>query len=67
MKENSRFKTCPLFIGTICQNERSPTSLTSHKFMGSVEKIFKNLPKPFEWRPFLNNGLPLLMDFCEDV
>jgi hypothetical protein len=23
--------------------------LTSHKFMGSVEKIFKNLPKPLEW------------------
>jgi hypothetical protein len=39
--------------------------LTSHKFMGSVEKIFKNLPKPLEWRSFYNNDLPLLMDFCE--
>ncbi len=29
--------------------------LTSHKFVGSVEKIFKNLPKPLEWRSFLNN------------
>ena len=41
--------------------------LTSHKFMGSVEKIFKNLPKPLEWLLFLNNDLPLLVDICEEV
>ena len=41
--------------------------LTSHKFVGSVEKIFKNLPKPLEWRSFYNHGLPLLIDFCEEV
>jgi hypothetical protein len=41
--------------------------LTSHKFVGSVEKIFKNLPKSLEWRSFLNNDLPLLMDFCQEV
>ena len=41
--------------------------LTSHKFVGSVEKIFKNLPKPLEWRSFFNHDLPLLMDFCEEV
>ena len=41
--------------------------LTSHKFMGSVEKIFKNLPKPLEWRSFLNNDLTLLMDICKEV
>ena len=41
--------------------------LTSHKFVGSVEKIFKNLPKPLEWRSFYNNDLPLLIDFCEEV
>jgi len=41
--------------------------LTSHKFMGSVEKIFKNLPKSLEWRSFYNNDLPLLMDFCKEV
>jgi len=23
--------------------------LTSHKFVGSLKKIFKNLPKPLEW------------------
>ena len=35
--------------------------------MGSLKKIFKNLPKPLEWRYFYNNDLPLLMDFCEEV
>ena len=40
--------------------------LTSHKFVGSVENIFANLPKPLEWRSFYNHGLPLLMDFCEE-
>ncbi|GAF99255.1 unnamed protein product, partial [marine sediment metagenome] len=39
----------------------------SHKFMGQLEKIFKNLPKPLEWRSFLNNDLPLLMDICKEV
>ena len=38
-----------------------------HKFMEQVEQIFKNLPKPLEWRSFYNNDLPLLMDFCEEV
>ena len=38
-----------------------------HKFMEQVEQIFKNLPKPLEWRSFFNNDLPLLMDFCEEV
>jgi hypothetical protein len=35
--------------------------------MEQVEHIFKNLPKPLEWRSFYNNDLPLLMDFCEKV
>ena len=34
----------------------------SHKFMGQLEFIFKNLPKPLEWRSFLNNDLSLLLD-----
>jgi len=38
-----------------------------HKFMEQVEQIFKNFPKPLEWRSFYNNDLPLLMDFCEEV
>jgi hypothetical protein len=41
--------------------------LTSYKFMGSVEKTFKNIPKLLEWLSFLNNDLPTLMDFCEEV
>lgn len=38
----------------------------SRKFAGQVEKIFKNLPKPLEWRSFYRHDLPLLMDFCEE-
>jgi len=40
---------------------------TAHKFMRRVDQIFKNLPKPVEWLSFLNNDLPLLIDFCEEV
>ena len=39
----------------------------SHKFMGQVESIFKNLPKPLEWRSFLNNDLILLTDIPSKV
>ena len=48
-------------------NPAKETKQTSHKFVGRVEKIFKNLPKPLEWRSFFNHDLPLLMDFCEEV
>jgi hypothetical protein len=44
----------------------SETAL-SHQFMGQVETIFKNLPKPLEWRSFLNNDLVLLTDIPEIV
>ncbi len=37
------------------------------KFAQQVEKIFKNLPKPLEWRSFYNHDLPILMDICEEV
>ena len=39
----------------------------SRKFAGQVEKIFKNLPKPLEWRSFYRHDLPLLMDICKEV
>jgi hypothetical protein len=39
----------------------------SHKFMGQLESIFKNLPKPLEWRSFLNNDLSLLLDIHPKV
>jgi len=48
-------------------NVSEEISHTSHKFMGRIEKIFKTLPKPLEWRSFYNNDLPLLVDFCEEV
>jgi ParB/RepB/Spo0J family partition protein len=44
----------------------SETAL-SHKIMGQVETIFKNLPNPLEWRSFLNNDLVLLTDIPEIV
>ncbi len=40
---------------------------TSNKFVGRVENIFANLPKPLEWLSFLNHDLPLLMDICKEV
>ena len=39
----------------------------SHKFMGQVETTFNNLPKPLEWRSFLNNDLILLTDIPSKV
>ena len=34
----------------------------SNKFIGQVETIFKNLPKPLKWQSFLMNDLSLLTD-----
>ena len=34
---------------------RDITRQTSHKFMGRVENIFKNLPNPLKWRSFHEN------------
>jgi hypothetical protein len=45
----------------------SQSKVLFHKFMEQLEKIFKNLPKYLEWRSFYLNGLPILMDFCEEV
>jgi len=45
----------------------SEAKLTSNKFIGSVQEIFKNLSKPLKWLSFYLNDLPLLMDFCEEV
>jgi len=41
--------------------------LLFNKFIKQVEKNFKNLPNPLEWRSFFNNDLPLLMDICKEV
>ncbi|MBC8392038.1 MAG: ParB/RepB/Spo0J family partition protein [Deltaproteobacteria bacterium] len=45
----------------------SKSKVLFHKFVEQIEKVFKNLPKPLEWRSFFNHDLPLLMDFCEEV
>jgi len=37
------------------------------KFAQQVEKIFKTMPKPLEWRSFYRHELPILMDICEEV
>ncbi len=43
------------------------TKALSRKFAGQVAKIFKNLPKPLEWRSFYRHHLPILMDICKEV
>lgn len=48
-------------------NPAKEAKQTSHKFVGRVKKIFKNLPKPLEWRSFYNHDLPILMDISEEV
>jgi hypothetical protein len=39
----------------------------SNKFIGQVELIFKNLPKPLKWQSFLMNDLVLLTDIPSNV
>ena len=48
-------------------NPVKETKETSNKFIGRVEKIFKNLPKPLEWLSFLNHDLPILLSTCKEV
>jgi len=43
------------------------SSVLSHKFMGQVENIFKNLPKSLKWRSFYENDLQILMDTSDEV
>jgi hypothetical protein len=56
---------------TISKNRGSKISKEAealfHKFVKQLEKIFKNPPKPLEWRSFFNRDLPILIDFCEEV
>ncbi len=41
--------------------------MTSHKFVGSVERIFENMPKSLEWQSFYSNDPNLLVDTCIEV
>ncbi len=36
-------------------------------FVQQVEKVFKKLPKPLEWRSFYRHDLNLLVDICMEV
>ena len=35
--------------------------------MGQVEKIFTTIPKPLDWRSFLNHDMPIPVDIYEEV
>ncbi|MBC8439848.1 MAG: hypothetical protein H8D87_09185 [Deltaproteobacteria bacterium] len=39
----------------------------SNKYVGQVESIFKNLPKPLKWQSFLMHDLILLTDILLNV
>ena len=39
----------------------------SNKYVGQVESIFKNLPKPLKWQSFLMHDLILLTDITSKV
>ncbi|RLC29032.1 hypothetical protein DRH13_06300, partial [Candidatus Woesebacteria bacterium] len=41
--------------------------LLLNKFIQQVAKIFKNLPKPLEWRSFYNNDLNLIVQTPQEV
>jgi len=45
----------------------SEAKLTSNKFIGSVQEIFKNLPKLVKWLSFYTHDLTLLVDICQEV
>jgi hypothetical protein len=60
-KDRGYENTCPLVPYMAGGSDQA--TMTSHKFMGRVEQMFRNLPNPLEWRSFYNNGLPLLIDF----
>ena len=46
---------------------KGKTRQTSNTYVGRVDKIFKNLPKPLEWLSFLHHSLPILMDISDEV
>ncbi len=68
-----RVKTLLGKLDSVRRSEERRSKITqeakhlSNKFVGQVEQIFKNLPKPVEWLSFLNHDLPLVIDFCEEV
>lgn len=47
-------------LSKLDSDRRNGTDFFTHKFVGKVETIFTGLPKPKEWRSFLEHDLPLL-------
>ncbi len=45
----------------------STAKMTSGKFAGSVERIFKTMPKPLEWQSFYRHDLDLLVATPQDI
>jgi hypothetical protein len=41
--------------------------LLFNKFVKQVERNFRNLSKPLEWKSFYVHDLPLVIDFCKEV
>ncbi len=41
--------------------------MTSHKIVGSVEELFRNMPKSLEWQSFRRHDLNLIVDSCMEV
>ena len=72
-KPADRVKTLLGKLDSVRSSQERGSSVSSkskvlfHKFMEQLERIFKNLPKPLEWRSFYNNDLPILMDICKEV
>jgi hypothetical protein len=57
-------ETAPLrvrtLLGKLDSDRRRRTDYVSHKFVGQVESVFAQLPKPVTWRSYLEHDLPLL-------
>ena len=50
------------------ETEVSPQhEVLTNQFVGPIEHIFKNLPKPLKWISFFRHDLPLLTDICVEV
>ena len=47
-------------LGKMHGDVRHDTDKVANKFIGKVERLFKQLRKPIEWHAFYNNDLPLV-------
>jgi len=72
-KPTDRLKTLLGKLHSITNSKKRGSKISKeaealfNKFVKQLEKIFKNLPKPLEWRSFYNHDLPILMNISEEV